>query len=171
VTVRRDSTTIAERNVAAQLSARGVGRARLAMVWKMPEPDYIPYRALADLMVDNVRYNGHTTGADTLWAGVPAVALNGRHLAGRAAASFLGSLGLSLMVAPSWRAYEDAIAGLGANHHRLWRLRRMLLERREAAPFFDLARLARSQERVAYGMYHVVAAGRRPMHVLAARSP
>ena len=34
-------------------------------------------------MVDNRAYNAHTTGADTLWAGVPAVLPLSRHLAGR----------------------------------------------------------------------------------------
>ncbi len=95
--------------------------------------------------------------------------LEAGHLAGRATTSFARALGLAQMVTPGWRQYEDAVAGLGSAPPRLWRLRRLLLERREDAPFFDLDRLARAQERLARGMVDVVAAGRPPMHVIAAR--
>ena len=142
---------------------------RLAFSFKFPQDDYVPLRALADLMVDNAAYNAHTTGADTLWAGVPAVLTASRHLAGRASAAFAHALGSSHMVAPSWRAYEDDISELGRRPARLWQLRRKLIRQRDAAPFFDLARLAQGQRRLASAMWGVHAAGKPPMHVIAAR--
>ena len=55
----------------AKGAALGVHTERLAFSFKFPQDDYVAFRALADLTVDNLAYNGHTTGADTLWAGVP----------------------------------------------------------------------------------------------------
>ena len=48
-------------------------------------------------------------------------------------------------------------------------MRRRLLAMRETAPFFDLPRLAQGQQRLASAMWGVFAAGRPPMHVIAAR--
>ena len=130
----------------------------------------MPFRALADLMVDNRAYNAHTTGADTLWAGVPAVFIEGRHLAGRAGAAFADAIGGGAsIVAPSMKGYEDSTHALGTAPVRLQRLRRNLLATHDDAPFFDLQRLARGQHRVAGLMWGVYAAGLLPMHVIAAR--
>ena len=153
----------------AEAAGQGVSSKRIAFTWKFPEKDYVAFRALADLMIDNKLYNAHTTGADTFWAGVPAVLLEARHLAGRASASFARALGMSDMVAVSLRAYEDKIQQLGVTPQRLWKLRRRLLDARHTAPFFDMERLAESQERLANGMWQVYAAGFAPMHVLVAR--
>ena len=73
--MRKDSSEIAEANVQMHVAALGVRLNRVAYAWKYPEQEYVAFRALADLMVDNRLYNAHTTGADTFWAGVPAVGL------------------------------------------------------------------------------------------------
>ena len=79
-------------------------------------------------MVDNRLYNAHTTGADTFWAGVPAVAMSAQHLAGRATASFARALGMGSMMASGLKAYEDSVQSLASRPPRLWELRRRLLE-------------------------------------------
>ena len=57
---------------------------------------------------------------DTLWAGLPAVVLQSRHLAGRAAASFVSAIGTaSSVAAPGLRDYENAIAEVGRRGPRL----------------------------------------------------
>ena len=109
VTVRKDSSEIAEANVQMHVAALGVRLNRVAYAWKYPEQEYVAFRALADLMVDNRLYNAHTTGADTFWAGVPAVGLAAQHLAGRATVSFARALGLGSMIAGGLRHYEDAV--------------------------------------------------------------
>ena len=120
-------------------------------------------------MLDNKAYNAHTTGADTLWAGVPAVLTASRHLAGRASAAFAGAIGSAQMVTPSWKGYEDTVSELGERPQRLWALRRRVMAMRESTPFFDLPSLAQGQHRLASAMWGVFAAGRPPMHVIAAR--
>ena len=170
VTVRKDSSFYAEANLLQEAAASGMHTGRIALSWRFPEQDYVAFRALGDLMVDNRNYNAHTTGADALWAGVPMVALEARHLAGRASSSFARALGVASVVTVSMRAYEDVVLDLGVSRQRLWHLRRRLLHMRDHAPFFDLDLLAQDQERVARGMLAVFDAGLAPMHVLAARS-
>lgn len=170
--MRRGWAEHAEQSLRAQAAAHGV-TGRLGFVPKLPEADFIPARSLADLMVDNRWYNAHTTGADSLWAGVPAVALQGRGLASRASGSFLAALGLGYTVAPSWKAYEDLICSLASTPERLQLLRRRLLDARSDAPFFDLEGLARAQERLVHGMWraHEASPASGPkMHIIAARA-
>ena len=100
---------------------------------------------------------------------MPSILTASRHLAGRATASFAAALGTAQMIAPSWKGYEDTVYELGSKPPRLWALRRRVLAMREAAPFFDLARLAQGQHRLASAMWGVHASGRPPMHVIAAR--
>ncbi len=179
VTVRAGTSELAAMAIASESAALGVNAHRLGYSLRFPEKDYVPFRALADLMLDNFAYNAHTTGADTFWAGVPAVVSEHRHLAGRATSSFASALGEAGMVARTLRAYEDTVAELGARRSRLWQLRRRLGSKLKTAPFFDLERLAVGQERLAAGMWEVQAAARhaaarggrggQTMHVIAAR--
>ena len=169
VSVRKDTSMYAQGHLQLEAASHGVRTERLAFSFKFPTDDYVPFRALADLMVDNPAYNAHTTGGDTLWAGVPSVLTATRHLAGRASASFSHSMGLFEMVAHSWKHYEDHVHELGKRQKRLWALRKRLMKRRRESPFFDLDRLAEGQHRLASAMWGVHAAGRPPMHVIAAR--
>ena len=58
---------------------------------------------------------------------------------------------------------------VGIRPQRLWAMRGRLLRMQRDAPFFDLSRLAEGQHRLASAMWGVFAAGRPPMHVIAAR--
>lgn len=192
VTVRKDTSVFAQQNLLGEAAALGVLASRYAFMFKLPKEDFVTMRALADLMVDNRAYNAHTTGADTLYAGVPSVLTASRHLAGRASASFASALGESGMAVASLKEYEDLVYELANKPRRLHTLRRRLLETleageraftagadvpppraasptRAAAPFFDLGRLAMGQQRLASAMWEVHAAGNSPMHVIAAR--
>ena len=51
--MRKDSSEIAEANVQLHVAALGVRLRRVVYAWKYPEEDYVAFRALADLMVDN----------------------------------------------------------------------------------------------------------------------
>ena len=58
-------------------------------------------------MLMNLQYNGHTTAADALWAGVPMLTLPGAKQIGRTAAGFAVALGCNDMVAASVKEFED----------------------------------------------------------------
>ena len=173
VTVRKDTSLYAQGHLEEEASALGVHTDRLAFSFRFPSDDFVAFRALADLMVDNRAYNAHTTGADTLYAGVPSVVTAARHLAGRASASFAHAIGSANMVVFSLREYEDIIFDFGNRPKVLHASRRRLLRASSKgtsrAPFFDLDRLSIGQERLAHAMWEVHAAGRPAMHLIAAR--
>ena len=61
---------------------------------------------LADLFVDTLPYNAHTTASDALWAGVPVLTCLGDTFAGRVAGSLLKAVGLDELITNSLEDYE-----------------------------------------------------------------
>src|SRR5258707_194742 len=61
---------------------------------------------LADLFVDTLPYNAHTTASDALWAGLPLLTCLGTQFDGRVAASLLQTIGLPELVVPTMDDYE-----------------------------------------------------------------
>src|SRR5262249_28571122 len=73
---------------------RGVDPARLVFAPRMDNPDHLARHRRADLFLDTIPCNAHTTGADALWAGLPFITCAGDTLAGRVGMSLLQAMGL-----------------------------------------------------------------------------
>ena len=73
--------------------ASGVSPERLVFAKRMSLPDHLARLRLADLVLDTMPYNAHTTANDALWAGVPLLTKIGETFAGRVAASLLNAVG------------------------------------------------------------------------------
>ena len=99
-----------------------------------------------DIALDPFPYNGMTTTCDSLWMGVPVVALIGDHPISRASFSLLSNVGLHELAAPSRDAYADLAVTLALDLPRLATLRSILRARMKASPLLDAARLARNVE-------------------------
>ena len=72
----------------------------------MPPPDHLARHRLADLFLDTLPYNGHTTTSDALWVGLPVLTHIGETFAGRVAASLLNAIGLPKLITSTPQAYE-----------------------------------------------------------------
>ena len=77
----------------------------------------------ADLYLDTHVYNGHTTGSDALWAGVPMITLQGDTFPSRVGASLARAVGMPEMVTETWEEYEELAVSLG-NDPKLLKERR-----------------------------------------------
>jgi len=60
-------------NLGREASARGVAPDRLVFAPRLPVPEHLARHRLADLFLDTLPYNAHTTASDALWAGLPLV--------------------------------------------------------------------------------------------------
>jgi protein O-GlcNAc transferase len=89
----------------------------------MPKTEHLKRLTLADMYLDTHVYNGHTTGSDALWAGVPMVTLQGDSFPSRVGASLARAVGMPEMVTETWQGYEDLAVDLGNNPAMLkaWR--------------------------------------------------
>ena len=86
---------------------------------------------MADLFLDTLPYNDHTSACDALWAGVPLLTQLGNSFAGRAAASALRAVGLPELITDTRAAYEAMALSLARDSLALAGLRAKLARNRE----------------------------------------
>lgn len=115
--------------------------------------DHLARQALADLYLDTLPYNAHSTACDALWAGVPVLTCAGTSFASRVAASALAAVGLPELVARNLEEYAQRGRELAQNPERLRAVRRHLSRQRSESSLFDTARYTRSLE-AAYRTMH-----------------
>jgi predicted O-linked N-acetylglucosamine transferase (SPINDLY family) len=107
--------------------------------------EYLGLLQLADLFLDTLPYNAHTTAADALWAGVPVLTCRGQTFAGRVGASLLRTAGLAELVCSSLDDYRMTALRLAAHPAELRAARQRLSLIRESGAF-DAQRYARNLE-------------------------
>ena len=96
----------AERNLRKEAQQRGIDPARLVFADRLPPEEHLARHRLADLFLDTLPYNAHTTASDALWAGLPVLTCMGDAFAGRVAASLLHAVGLPELVTANLDDYE-----------------------------------------------------------------
>ncbi|MEX0807194.1 MAG: tetratricopeptide repeat protein [Dongiaceae bacterium] len=149
-------------NLRREAAARHIDPARLMFADRPARATHLARLSHADLALDTRIFNGHATTIDALAAGVPVVALRGRHFASRVAASALEAAGLSELVAGTIADYVECSLSLLSERTHLDSLRRRLREARETLPLFDAAGYARAFDAALVAMAERHRAGRVP---------
>jgi len=108
---------------------------------------------LADLYLDTVPYNAHTTAAEALWAGVPVVTCEGHYFAGRVGASLLAACGMDELICQELDRYRELALGLARSPERLEAVRHRLRALRLSAPAFNTARYTRDFEDLLFRLH------------------
>ena len=147
----KDNPT-AEASLRREAAARSVDPARLVFAERWPSDEHLARHRQADLFLDTLPYNAHTTGSDALWAGLPLLTCPGSTFPGRVGASLLHAVGLPELIAPTPDDYEKLAIALARDPGRLGQLRDRLAESRMTAPLFDTVRFARDIERLFLAM-------------------
>jgi len=134
-------------NLCREGLARGVYPERLIFAPRMPAlSDHLARYGLADLFLDTLPFNAHTTASDALWAGLPVLTCRGNSFAGRVAASLLTTIGLPELVAANLQEYEARAFMLAKRPAELAQLRSRLAANRSTSALFDTRRLCRHLE-------------------------
>ncbi len=136
----------ATENLKREAVKAGIGPERLIFAPRLPLPEHLARHRQADLFLDTLPYNAHTTASDALWAGLPLLTCRGETFAGRVAASLLTAVGLPELITSSLEEYEATALALATDAARLAGLREKLAGNRDTAPLFDTDRFARALE-------------------------
>jgi predicted O-linked N-acetylglucosamine transferase (SPINDLY family)/SAM-dependent methyltransferase len=147
-----DNRTAAE-NLLREASVRGIGAERLVFAKRMPLAEHLSRHSLADLFLDTLPCNAHTTASDALWAGLPLLTLTGESFASRVAASLLNAIHLSELITSTQEEYEALAIELATNPEKLGKIRQKLAQNRFTTPLFDTKRFTRNLEQVYCMMY------------------
>lgn len=154
--------TAAERNLRQEAQARGVDPQRLVFAPRMNVEDHLARHRLADLFLDTLPYNAHTTASDALWAGLPVMTCLGEAFAGRVAASLLTAIGLRELVTTNLKDYEALALSLARDPWRLAAIKMKIARSRDALPLFDTDRFCLNIEAAYIKMWELWRTGEKP---------
>ncbi len=148
-------------NLRREAEARGVAPERLIFATRLAKDRHLARHRHADLFLDTLFYNAHTTASDALWAGVPVITAPGRNFAARVAASLLVNVGLDDLICPDLDAYEELAVRLATQPDELAGIKARLAANRATAPLFDTNGFVRDLERAYEMMWAEACAGRK----------
>ncbi len=154
-----------EPNLRREAAARGIAADRLIFARHQPKAEHLDRLRLADLFLDTLVYNAHTTAADALWVGLPLLTCPGETFASRVAAGLLTAIGLPELIAPTLEEYERLALHLARHPEELQGLRAKLTAQRTTWPLFDTPRFVRNLERAYRAMWGLHAAGKPPQPI------
>jgi predicted O-linked N-acetylglucosamine transferase (SPINDLY family) len=133
-------------NLLREAQARGVDPQRIVFAPGLVHSQHLERMALADLFLDSLPVNAHTTASDALWAGLPLLTCAGKAFVGRVAGSILHTIGLPELVTHSLDEYEAKALHLAQNPAELRALRDRLSRNKLTSPLFDIVRYTRNLE-------------------------
>ena len=140
-------------NLIREAAARGIDCLRLIFANRLPISEHLARHGLADLFLDTLPYNAHTTCSDALWAGLPVLTLMGHTFPGRVAASLLSAVGLSELIANTQEEYVSLAIELATNRKKLDGIKERLAKNRLTAPLFNSTLFVKNLETVYIKMY------------------
>lgn len=159
-----DDSEAAVANLRREAEARGVDPVRLVFARRLPPAEHLARHRCADLFLDTLPYNAHTTASDALWAGLPLLTCEGNTFAGRVAASLLRALDLPELITRDGPDFERRAIELAGHPGELAAIREKLARCRSTEPLFDTCRSARDIEAAFRTMQERRLAGLAPQH-------
>jgi predicted O-linked N-acetylglucosamine transferase (SPINDLY family) len=133
-------------NLRAEAGKRGITPECVIPASQLDTAAHLARCQSADLFLDTLICNAHTTASDALWTGLPVLTCPGRSFAARVAASIVRAAGLGDLVCDSVAAYEECAVALAADAGALAELRARLAACRDSCALFDTARFVRGLE-------------------------
>ncbi|MBN9310737.1 tetratricopeptide repeat protein [Devosia sp.] len=152
-------------NLRREAAALGVDPARLVFATKLPQIEHLERLRLADLCLDTLPYNAHTTANDALFVGVPILTLPGRAFAARVCASLVKAVGMPELIVADRSEYIARAVDLGRDRAKLAALRAKLDVSRTTSSLFDVERYTRALEAGYVAIHERYLNGQRPAHI------
>lgn len=141
-----EDNAAASANLRRECEKRGVAPGRLVFAARIDMSEHLARQRQADLFLDTLPCNAHTTASDALWAGLPVLTCLGETFAGRVAASLLNAVGLPEMICHSLDEYEALALSLATAPAVLAEIRARLERNLGTCPLFDADRFCRHIE-------------------------
>src|SRR5262249_43431458 len=116
-------------NLRGAAAARGIDPGRIIFAPRLDRiEDHLARHRQADLFLDTLPYNAHSTAIDALWAGLPVVTCTGTAFPGRVGASLLKAAGLPELATHALADYETLAGRLASDPSSLHAIRSRLRE-------------------------------------------
>lgn len=136
----------AKANLMREAEARGINKERLIFAPRVPMTEHMARQRCADLFLDTLPYNAHTTASDALWMGLPVLTCAGDTFASRVAGSLLKATNLEELMTDSLEDYESKAFALANSPDELKRIKAQLTKHNTGLPLFNTSLFAKDLE-------------------------
>ena len=155
----------ARTNLQKEAKARALDPNRLVFAKRLNLPEHLARHKVADLFLDTLPYNAHTTASDALWAGLPVLTCMGHSFASRVAASLLKAMELPELITASQDEYETTAIELATYPEKLHAIKEKIERNRLTTALFDTPRFTKHIESAFTQMYERYQADLPPDHL------
>lgn len=143
-----------------QLESVGISADRLILAKNMPHEEHVARLSLADLVLDTLPYNLHTSCSDAIRAGTPVITLPGTTFAGRVAASILDTANLKEWIAATPEEYvQKTVAFASQSRSEINAIKKCVYETYLHSPLPDNVAFAHLLEKMFLNLYEWHATG------------
>lgn len=136
----------AKANLHKEAASAGIDKNRLIFAPRVAIAEHLARHAHADLFLDTLPYNAHTTASDALFMRLPLLTCTGETFASRVAASLLQRVNLPELATNSLQAYEQKALDFAQHPEKLAQLKQKLHAELEKSALFNPALFARELE-------------------------
>lgn len=148
-----DCNQWAKHNLLKEAAKSGIASDRIIFAPRVAISDHLARHAHADLFLDTLPYNAHTTCSDALWMGLPVLTCTGETFASRVAGSLLTAAGCPELITYNLQDYETTALNLASDAARLQKIKEKLNNNKSNSKLFDTARFAKSLEEAYQDMW------------------
>jgi len=148
-----EENPIAAINLRKEAQFRGVNSNRLIFAKRTNLSEHLARHRAADLFLDTLPYNAHTTASDALWAELPVLTCMGESFASRVAASLLNAIELPELITTTQEQYEALAIELATTPEKLRSIKQKLERNKLTTALFDTPRFTKHIEAAYKQMY------------------
>ena len=132
-----EDSPLTSENLKNEAKKRLIDPSRIVFAKRMQQPFYLGLYKYADLFLDTLPYNAHTTAGDSLWADLPVLTCFGTTYAGRVAASHLKAIGLPELITYSREEFQKLAVDLANDQKKLKSIQEKLIQNKKTTALFD----------------------------------
>lgn len=155
----------AQLNLRRELANKNIDEKRLIFAEKLPNDAHLNRLGLADIFLDTIPYNAHTTASDALRMGLPIITCAGQSFSSRVAASLLHTLGLQELITYNLNDYENLAVRLASMPGEIASIRKKLKNNLINSVLFDSELYTKFLEQGYLKMYNQYRSGNSPMDI------
>ena len=159
------------KNLKKEAIKLGIDEKRLVFAPYISSEKHLNRIQYADLFLDTLPYNAHTTTSDALRMGLPVLTLLGKSFASRVAASLLNAVNLPELITNSQKQYESLAIELATNPKKYKIIKSKLLNNLDNAPLFNSPLFTKNLESAYEVMFEKFHQGIEPDHIYLDNEP
>jgi predicted O-linked N-acetylglucosamine transferase (SPINDLY family) len=162
-----EGNTTAVANLKKEAVKMGVNYDRLIFAPRLSAmEDHFQRIQLADLFMDTLPYNAHTTTSDALRMGLPVLTCIGQSFASRVAASLLKAVNMPELITTTQEHYEALAIELATQPEKLKLIKAKLVANLATAPLYNTPLFTKHLESAYLTMYDSYQNGLAPEHIV-----